>query len=78
MQVDSKILHEMIDPLSGPIRRFNAVLFQLFLRKLWLHRPGPLPAWLRHWRMNCRNYDRFNRDCWLDLLKPETTRNIGG
>ena len=43
VQIDSKILHELIDPLSGPIRRLNAGLFQLFLRKLWL-RPARAAA----------------------------------
>ena len=36
VQVDSKIFHELIDPLSVNVRRLNAALFQLFIRNLWL------------------------------------------
>jgi len=43
VQVDKKILHELIDPLSVSARRLNAALFQLFIRKLWL-RPARAAA----------------------------------
>jgi len=43
VQVDKRILHELIEPLSMSARRLNAALFQLFIRKLWL-RPARAAA----------------------------------
>jgi P-aminobenzoate N-oxygenase AurF len=36
VQVDRRILNELIEPLSPILRRLNAALFRLFIRKLWL------------------------------------------
>jgi P-aminobenzoate N-oxygenase AurF len=43
VRVDSRMLLELIEPLSVSARRLNAAIFQLFIRKLWL-RPARAAA----------------------------------